>query len=196
MEKEKIKKKVGIDELNVRVEGIVPIMFDRYISQDGEFPPEQKLYLDESGGLVFPAKNVHSFFFAQEKSCAAKFMGKKRFDYCQDGLAYVTIDPFYIPICKNAGQVIFNGFDENEKDEANDIWVDRSKALVKKGRTSIPHECVRPVLDPPWRMDFTITIVKNNRINSSLMINWLMQGGLEIGFGTFRPMFGRFILSE
>ena len=50
----------------------------------------------------------------------------------------------------------------------------------------------RPVLPLPWALKFSLTIFPNKEIKEQEIQNLFAEGGLAIGLGTFRGMFGKF----
>jgi hypothetical protein len=73
------------------------------------------------------------------------------------------------------------------------MYVDRSVARLDKG---IPNPKVRPVLPLPWALQFTLTIYPNREIKEQEILNLYEEGGRAIGLGTWRGMYGKFIVSE
>ena len=181
-------------KIKIGLEGVAPIMFDRFIDHSKEAkPPEQKLYLSEGNQLVIPAENIYSFLFGENPMGTARALEKKAGkEFVRYGMAHIFIDPVLIPFLDEQNKpVIFDDF----KDGRFLIW--ESAARTKQGTLSIKQEAKpRPYLILPWKIEFNLTLVKNEKIDSVKLENWFRQGGIIIGLGTYRPRFGRFIVSE
>lgn len=74
-------------------------------------------------------------------------------------------------------------------DEQSGIYLHRSVARLDKG---IPNPKERPVLPLPWALEFDLTIYPNKEIKEQEIKNLLAEGGMAIGLGTFRGVFGKF----
>jgi len=186
-------------KLTITLSGMADLMEDKFISREGEqnYPPEQKLYLDKKNGLVWPAENIFSFFFrtTHPLGCAKKFEKKQAMDFCSIGMGHVSVSPSLIPITRNGKQIIFNGF-ENDYDEKAHIRVTNMKGIIRKGTQPVPQIAIRPVIELPWDISFGINIVDNGLIDDTKIYNWLIEGGLKIGLGSFKPLFGRFTVTQ
>ena len=178
-----------ITKIEVVVNGLSDIMFDRFIDHSQEKrPPEQKLYLSEGNAVVFPAENFYGFLFGENPGgCAKQFEGKKGKNYIGIGQGHVFIDPVVIPFKDKNKPIIFESFDNSN------FWLHEGAPRTKQGTLSIKQEIKqRPVMRIPWHLGFTITVIKNNVIDETKLYNWFIAGGLQIGLGTYRPRFGRF----
>ena len=99
-------------KIQVRLDGITPIMFDRYAGDNKtSLKVEDKFYFDKDGkSLIIPAANVMSFLSAQNTTSIAKrFLPAKEYKKVAQGfLSYITINPFSIPLCRNGEQIVFS----------------------------------------------------------------------------------------
>lgn len=177
---------------NVVLSGYRPIMFDRY-SGDNKTALEvsAKAYISENGQLVLPTENVYSFLTAVNTTSAPKRLLDKREykEVCSAFQSFVTIDPMdEIPFLKN-GEPIFVGKFENDVDAKSGMKVMRHVARLKDG---IPNPKVRPMLPLPWELAFKITLMKNSEVNEALLQRMFTDGGVVVGFGTFRGRYGKF----
>lgn len=180
-------------KLNVELEGLADIMFDRFIDHSSEKRPiEQKLYLNEKNELVMPAENIYAFLFSENPAgCAKAFEGKKGKEYIRLGQGSTFVSPFHIPVLHNDLPVII------DKVIGDQFWVFEAAPRTKQGSLSIKQEIKpRPVLKLPWSLSFKIDLIESPIINENKLYNWFTRGGIEIGLGTYRPRFGRFIVSE
>lgn len=180
-------------KIEVTLSGLSDIMFDRFIDHSKENrPPEQKLYLTKGNQLVLPSVNLDAFLFGENPpGCAKKFEGKKGKEYISYGFSHIYINPMMIPFKNGKGEpIIFNDFKDGP------FYVFEHGGRHKSGSLSIKDEVKpRPVLSLPWNLSFQITLVKNDKINSTKLYNWFARGGILISIGNFRPRYGRFEIS-
>ncbi len=194
--------------VDVRIEGIADLQFNRFT---GKAPEDvnlaDQLYLDAGGGLTMPAANLLAFFYSGSyPSCLSMFWSniKTRKIVGQSVKAMVFVDPQEIPILRKDKQIKFTGFEKNAHgkfvDEKADMWVDESlPRVLSSGKAVVPNlHLKRPVLRLPWAMEFQITVyeVEGTEITVDLVQEWLRRGGLMIGVGNHRPMFGRFRIAK
>jgi hypothetical protein len=183
MEKEIIRK--------VSLAGISDIMFDRYPGDNKtELPPERKFYFMRDGKtLMLPAANIVSFLSAQNTDSAAKrFMGKKWKQTCQAFLSFVSVSPFEIPFTRKNKPIVFKEFSND-----GDIYIDDRVARLAKG---VPNPKKRPVVRLPWELNFEVTVFPNDEFNEDLLYSMFTKGGIAIGLGTFRGVYGKFKVEE
>lgn len=182
---------------NVTLAGINGIMFDRYAGDNNTVLSwEQKIYLMPGTNIVsLPTSNIVSFLSAHNTNSAPKRlrdarMFKKIANAC---LSFVMIsgdkkNPSYVPFTRN-GKPIEAGTFGDALDEKSGIYLDRRVARLDKG---IPNPKERAILPTPWELSFELTILPNKEIKEQEIKNLFVEGGLAIGLGTFRGMFGKF----
>ena len=187
----------------VELRGITDIMFDRYAGDNKtQLAWHQKIYLTpETNILCLPTSNIVSFLSAHNTNSAPKRLRdarqfKKIANAC---LSFVVIHadsnskhPQYIPFLRD-GKPIEVGEFGNERDDLSGIYLDRRVARLDKG---IPNPKERPVLPLPWELKFVLSILPNTEVKEQEIMNLFKEGGLAIGLGTFRGMFGKFEVSE
>jgi len=78
----------------------------------------------------------------------------------------------------------------------DELVIDRRKAIIKKGQLSIPSDKERPVLPLPWSVSFELTLYKNPDLNENILKRLFEDGGIQIGLGTFRGVFGKFEITK
>ncbi len=181
-------------DIGVGLDGVADIMFDRFYGQEKDTrPPEQKFYLAADNKVVLPAENIYAFLFAENPAGAAKTEGKTAKNFIRTGMANVIITPAdYIPFLREGKPVQFkNKFDGKIFDTT------QFAPRVKNGNLSIKQNIrVRPLLKLPWSIEFNIRVILNPMIDSDRLQNWFSAGGLTIGLGTYRPRYGRFMVSK
>ena len=184
---------------NVRLKGITDIMFDRYPGDNNtKLDWNQKMYL-KGDTLVIPTTNMVSFLSAHNTNSAPKRLRdsrqfKKIANSC---LSYVIINgaddmPGYIPFTSNGERVVVGDFGPL-LDEKSGVYLHRSVARLEKG---IPNPKERPVLPAPWELEFRLDIFPNREIKEQEVKNLISDGGVAIGLGTFRGVFGKFTIDE
>lgn len=182
---------VKISKIQVRLRGITPAMFDRYAgSNEEQLPWRDKIYLSSSDGksLILPAKNLSSFLSAQNTvSAPQRVCGKKWKSVASAALSYVTILPVEIPITRDGKPLTV--------DNAG-LIEDRSVARMKKGQLTIPNPKSRPVLPLNWELDFSIQLFDNKDLTENILKQLFETGGIAIGIGTFRGVYGKFIVDK
>ena len=186
---------------SVTLRGLNDIMFDRYAGDNKtQLAWHQKIYLSPgTNTLSLPTSNIVSFLSAHNTNSAPKRLRaanvfKKIANAC---LAFVMIGskgvhPQYIPFLRD-GKPIEVGTFGNDRDALSGVYLDRRVARLEKG---IPNPKERPVLPAPWELAFTLSILPNTEIKEQEIVNLFIQGGLAVGLGTFRGMFGKFEVAE
>lgn len=176
-------------EKKVRLTGLTPILFDQYSGDNKTaLSPEQKMYLTPNKVLVMPALNIMSFLTAQNTESAPKRVLDKR-QYkavAADLLSCLSINQAEIPFTRGGKPVVFSGFDKDG------FSIRRHVARLPKG---IPNPKVRPCLEPPWELEFDITIYPSAVLNETLVATIFRDGGRLIGLGTYRGVYGKFNFS-
>jgi len=180
----------GVIRRSVTLEGVRPIMFDRYAGDNKtQLPPDQKLYLDEDGNIVLPAANVQSFLCAENTKSAVKMLYEPRRykPVAQAVLGYVTIEPFLIPFTRKGKPIPFEGFN------GDGVWLHESVARLDKG---IPNPKRRPVLNVPWNLTMTVSLFPNDVVDEASVRALFERCGIPIGLGTYRGVFGKFVVAQ
>ena len=184
--------KVEIITRQVVLEGLADMMFDRYAGDNNtQLEPWQKLYFGaDAKTLVLPALNIMSFLSAHNTNSAPKrLLDKRKFkDAANACLSFVTISPTQIPIMRDGKPIEFGRLDQ-DVDATSGVYIHRSVARLDKG---IPNPKVRPVLPTPWELHFTLTLLPNKEIQEQQILNLFEAGGMALGLGTFRGVYGKF----
>lgn len=182
---------------SVRLEGLTSIMFDRYAGDnDTKLLWHQKIYqIPESDTLCLPVINIVSFYSAHNTNSAPKRLrdSRKYKALANACLSFVQIEskgdhPDYIPLLKDDKEIKTGTFDA-EYDSKSGIFLHRSVARLEKG---IPNPKERPVLPLPWALEFNLTIFPNQELKEQDLKNLFEEGGIAIGLGTFRGVYGKF----
>lgn len=185
----------------VVLKGMRDIMFDRYAGDNKtKLEWHQKIYqVPGTDILCLPAINIVSFLTAHNTNSAPKRLRDKRAykDIANACLSFTSIvghsmNPNYVPILRDGCPVRVGKFGD-DRDELSGIYLHRSVARLDKG---IPNPKERPVLPLPWSIEFTLDIFPNKEIKEQEIRNLVEEGGLAIGLGTFRGVFGKFIIES
>lgn len=193
--------RLDVVKRSVTLTGTRDIMFDRYPGDNKtQLAWNQKIYLvPGTNVLALPATNISSFLSAHNTNSAPKRLRDKRAykDICNACLSFVAIDgpsenPAYIPFTRNGVPIEVGKFSD-DRDQTSGLYLHRSVARLDKG---IPNPKERPVLPGPWELSFSLTIFPNKEIKEQEIRNLFEEGGMAIGFGTFRGVFGKFVVSE
>lgn len=179
--------------IKVQLKGIRPLMFDRYAGDNNtQLPVHEKMYLDAGARLIMPALNILSMLTATNTmSVARQFFGRNGKNIALGINAYTNITPFEIPILDNDGPIIFKGFGETSYMYAGRLSIVKHVARLKGG---IPNPKERPLLDLPWHLEFEIDYQDNKLCTLENLRSAVTMGG-TLGLGTFRPIFGRYMLT-
>jgi hypothetical protein len=173
--------------IHVRLEGLRPLMFDRYAGDNNtQLPTADRMYLSPTDHLTIPVLNLFSLLAAEQtKSVCRQFFGKQGKTIALGIGSYVSIEPFEIPICDEHGPIQFTGFNKQ-------IYEHKAVARVKGG---IPNPKTRPVLSLPWSIVFDVNYVENRHCSLENLRQAFDWGG-TLGLGTFRPYFGKYELVQ
>jgi len=193
-----INRHTDVIQRRVRLCGTQDIMFDRYAGDNNtKLEPWQKLYFapGDSKVIGLPALNLMSFLSAHNTNSAPKRLRDKRKykDIANACLSFVTLGPSFIPILNGDGEPVVFGKLEGDVDPVSGIYLHRSVARLDKG---IPNPKVRPVLPAPWFLEFDFTLYPNREIQEQEIVNLFEEGGRALGLGTFRGVFGKFIVDK
>ena len=192
------KKQLGlpdITEREVTLKGFMPIMFDRYPGDNKTvLEPGQLMYFMPDGKtLCIPAANLSSFLSAQNTTSVAKLLGGRGYKKLAMALlSFVQISPMLIPLCRDGEPIVFNGFLDDKDIEAQ-IHVDRRVARLDKG---VPNPKARPVVELPWDISFTLRLIKNDEFNETRLRQLFIKGGIALGLGTYRGLYGKFLVDQ
>ena len=194
----------GMDNIvrrSVRLEGITPLMFDRYAGDNQtKLEWSQKIYLiPGTNTLCLPTENLSSFLTSQNTTSAPKRLHDARQfkKICNACLSFTQIDgapenPMYIPILRDGEPITVGRFNDELEPESG-LYLHRSVARLDKG---IPNPKERPTLPLPWALEFTLSIFPNKEIKEEALKNLFIMGGIAIGLGTYRGRYGKFQVTK
>jgi len=192
----KVLRKTEMVERKVELCGINDIMFDRYAGDNKtQLEPWQKLYFKPNTTIIsLPSLNIMSFLSAHNTNSAPKRLRDKRQykDIANACLSFVNIKESFIPFLRGGVPVQFGKL-ENDVDKLSGIYIHRAVARLDKG---IPNPKVRPVLPLDWSLEFTLQIFPTKEIQEQEIQNLFEEGGRALGLGTFRGVFGKFIVNK
>jgi len=171
-------------ERDVVLSGLTPILFDRYPGNNKEqLDVMDKVYLKD-GMMVLPSLNVLSFLSAQNtESAPQRVIGRGYKEVCKAAQSFVSILPMDIPFYRDGKPL--------KVSEAN-LKVHQTVARVMKGKLAVPNPKERPMLDTPWELRLKIILLETPELNDVKLRELFERGGLAIGLGTFRGVFGKF----
>jgi len=181
----------------IRLVGLTDIMFDRYAGDNKtKLSWEQKIYLvPGTQRLCLPVTNISSFLTAHNTNSAPKRLRDKRAykDIANACLSFTSIrgygkNPQMLEFLRGAKPIETGTFNDTE-DPVSGIYLHRSVARLDKG---IPNPKERPTLPMPWALEFELSIFPNKEIKEQEIKNLFEEGGIAIGLGTFRGVFGKF----
>ncbi|MDR1659828.1 MAG: hypothetical protein LBR94_05745 [Desulfovibrio sp.] len=189
--------RLEIVKRKITLSGMTDIMFDRYAGDNNtKLSWEQKIYLTPGTNILsLPTSNIVSFLCAHNTNSAPKRLRdarqfKKIANAC---LSFVMIrscgsSPQYIPFLRNGKPIAVGNFGD-DIEPLSGLYLDRRVARLDKG---IPNPKERPVLPAPWELEFELSILPNTEIKEAEIYNLFREGGLAVGLGTFRGVFGKF----
>lgn len=184
-----------VTERTISLKGFTPIMFDRYAGDNKtQLPVEEKMYyLPGTRQICIPAINISSFLSAKNSTSVAKLVGGRAYTSLANALlGFVQISPEHIPLMREHESIELHGF-KDDYDTIGKIRVDRRVARLKGG---IPNPKVRPVIELPWNLTFTLRMFKNDEFDEILLKTAFAKGGIAIGLGTYRGVFGKFTVTQ
>jgi hypothetical protein len=185
----------------VTLSGLTDIMFDRYAGDNNtKLEWSQKIYLTPGTNILsLPTTNIGSFLSAHNTNSAPKRLRdarqfKKIANACLSFVVLKSIDgnPRYIPFSRNGKPVTVGKFGDDVEPESG-LYLDRRVARLDKG---IPNPKERPVLPLPWALTFQLSILPNKEIKEQEISNLFTEGGIAIGLGTYRGVYGKFEISQ
>lgn len=176
--------------------GMRGIMFDRYAgSNTASLRNEEKLYLSEKSEIILPPENIYSFLYATNTQSATKTLYDSRtYRTIARALACsVTIEEDKIVFNRGGNPIIFGALGKDERDPKSGVYVHHSVARLAKG---IPNPKQRPVLPAPWSLSFSLFVLPSKELSVQDIKRIFEEGGTCVGLGTFRPQYGRFMLTR
>jgi hypothetical protein len=181
----------------VQLTGLTDIMFDRYAGDNKtQLQWTQKIYLHDDV-LVIPTTNIVSFLSAHNTNSAPKRLRDKRAykDIANACLSFTIIEgdvPGYIYFRRNGKPIRVGTFGESS-DPTSGLYLHRAVARLDKG---IPNPKERPVLPAGWQIEFNLSVLPNTEIKEQEIRNLFAEGGMAIGLGTYRGVFGKFEITK
>jgi hypothetical protein len=182
-----------LTKIDVEIEGIADLMFDRFVDHSKEVrPPDQKFYMEKGNKVVVPAENFNSFLVGDKvPGCAKLFEGRKSGIYMRTLTTHVAFSDSSFAVKKNSKPLVFKNFDDK------DFYIFQAAGVTKSGGVIIKQEIQdRPVVKCPWTIDLSFTLLKNELIDENKLHNYFERGGILISIGTYRPRFGRFLVKK
>lgn len=186
-------------EVNATIEGMVPLMFDRFYNpEETETPAKtkgknawkdeliRKLYVDKKGVYV-PADNIRMMLIGNRyRIGAAKILGsfiekKKATEYLSFCKAFVWVvgpdDPQKVYI--EPKRMTYDDYDERS-------------FITSTGARKITR---RPILKTPWKFSFIVQVM-DDQYDYTKIKEFFEVAGLRCGLGAYGPTFGRFLVTK
>ena len=176
--------KVGLSSLG-------PVMFNAFRGQE-QIPPERKLHYGQDGKtLILPVPNILGFLTSTTvgRCCVNTFVPpKQRPAVKAEVMASVVVRDLEVPLLDNGKPITLTPGEWTDK-----VRIDARGAQASKTSRDI---VLRPVIEHPWAVSFTLLINETDYVTSARMREWFERGGIVVGFGAFRPFFGKFEVIE
>ena len=192
----------------IHLRGLVPLMYDRYPGDNStKLDPWQKFNFSRKDGrtIIMPALNIMSFLSAQNTPSAPKrLLDKRKYRETANGcLSFALLSALKVagastgmddefPLLRD-GKPIKLDVPTGDFDDAQGVYIHRCVARLKDG---IPNPKVRPTLQLPWALRFRLTLLPNGEVQEQMVKFLFDRGGLAIGLGTFRGVFGKFEIAD
>ena len=181
-----------------KIEGMIPVMFDRYYSIDEQDDPgakkkskkswkdelPKKMYID-SKGVYAPVDSIRMMLIGNvHRIGAAKILGsfietKKATQYmnfCKSCVWVVgTKDP--LKVYFESSRKTYDDYDERSF----------INAAGSRGITR------RPLINTPWSLTFYVDVV-DDQYTADKVKEFFDVAGLRCGLGAYGPTFGRFLV--
>lgn len=185
-------------EVNCTIEGLVPLMNDRFNPLLTEMPRPKKGKDDwkkqlplkmwkDKAGVYMPADNIRMMLIGNKHRVgAAKILGsyiesKKATEYLNFCKSCVWVlgqkDPLKVHISKK--RTTYDDYDERSFINAS-------------GSRSITR---RPIFKTPWSFEFTVQVT-DEQFGEQKIKEFFDVAGLRCGLGAYGPTFGRFIIKK
>ena len=180
-------------EFLAKLVGARDLLFDRYPGDnDTKLKPHEKVYLNTANHCVVPVVNLYSCLTAENTKSVAKFCYGKKAGNIRIGInSFVTITGDDENSPNRMAALIRDGDGKPITRDDPRITVETHVARLAKG---VPNPKVRPCIHVPWSVTFHFRYLKNEFISREVLIDCLQQAGEIVGLGTFRPMFGKFVV--
>lgn len=170
-------------KIDVEITGIAPLLHNRYQTEDNGvnkskkktkvyFPEEEakkSLYLLPDGRYYSPSEHILQAII--KASVNFKYEGKKTYKDLMS--SSILIEPDAIPL-------ITSGYE-----------IDARPVVIQRARVM----CWRPKFNN-WKLQFILTVLDDDNISVSTMKEILDNAGLTKAIGTYRPRFGRFMVTK
>jgi hypothetical protein len=172
----------------ITLRGLTPILFDRYSGNNKEQLGVMEKVYTKGDALVLPSTNILSFLSATNTESAPKrVIGRGYKEVCKAAQSFITIEPFEIPFTRNGKPLTLAN---------SNIKIHHAVARVLKGSLAIPNPKERPMLETPWEISFNLTLLETPELNEVLLKKLFEMGGIAIGIGTYRGVFGKFCVAN
>lgn len=173
--------------VSVELSSLAPLMLNAFRGQE-VIPPERKLHYGQDGKtLILPVPNILGFLTSTTvgRCCINTFVPpKERPEKKAEVMASVIVKEFEVPILDDGKPIVLPPGEWTDK-----VHIDARGAQASKTSRDI---VLRPVIEQPWGVKFTLMLNETEYVTSARMLDWFERGGIVVGLGAFRPFFGKF----
>jgi hypothetical protein len=174
--------------------GMAPILFDKFKDHSSpDLPEDQKLYVAD-GLLVLPAANLTSFLVGEYPAGIIKVdKGKKFAEFTRIVKSHLSFGSPAFPILDGQGREI--KFDSLADRERWGTCLEGGLTKSSGGKIIKQEAKPRPFLKLPWKLAISINLFMtdcNKIVTPDVLQDWFIKGGVLVGLGSYRPLYGRF----
>jgi hypothetical protein len=178
-----------IQKINIKLVGIKPIIFNQFVSIKEEPPVEKKIPLVD-GKVAISGDRILAFLIDNKPErpagCVKAFTNSKQYKAVLPKVkAYIGFQPVISVLCEGK-EINFENFDKTPQ-----VKVRKDKVCGGP----VPMIVERPIIEN-WSMEFIINLIENPEITFEKLQSWFERGGIEVGLGCSRPVYGQFIVEK
>lgn len=178
-----------IQKIKVKLEGIKPIIFNCFVSIKDEVPTIRKVPVID-GKLAISGDRLLAFLIAnkpeQPPGCIKLFMKSTEYKKVLPLVKAYVGHQLVIPVLVDGKEVKFSDFEKSEE-----VKIQKDKVCGGP----VPSIVERPIVEN-WSLEFQINLVENKEISLERLKEWYERGGIEVGLGASRPVYGQFTVSK
>ena len=178
-----------IQKIDVKLVGIKPWIFNSFVSIEPGVPTIKKVPVVD-GKLAITGDRILAFLISNNPKsppgCIKLFIDSRKYkSLLPKVMAYVGFQPV-IPLLIDGKEIEFKNFEKTPE-------VKVRKDKVTGG--TCPMIVERPFIDNV-SIEFYINLIENTEITFDRLKDWFERGGIEVGIGASRPVYGQFIVEK